>query len=155
MADDSYELCIRSLDEEMANFDKVVDRTDVAKDNLVTMTSHVLGNINLNDVKLEDPKSIDSFTKLASVALKAVDSKEATAKGRIAAKLKLQESRRSDGASEIVAQLYKQMQDGTYTPSVEGVTLETDGAEVDARFAHDNLPPIEEWETRMDPNDLS
>lgn len=153
---DSHDLVIRSLDEEMVHFDTVVDSTVHTKDLVAASTTKVFENIDLNDVRLSDPKSVDAYAKLAAIALKAQESKEATAKSRIAAKLKLNDSRRSDGASEIVAQMFKQMQDGTYSPPTdEQTTITQDEKAVAERFAHDNLPPIEEWETRMSAEDLS
>ena len=152
----SHDLVIRSLEEEMHNFDIVVDTTGSVKDSIAEITTRAFVGVNLDDVRISDPKSVAAFATLANTALKAVESKENTAKNRVVAKLKLQESKRSDGAAEIVAQMYRQMQDGTYSPdAVTETPLTSDEAALAERFAHDKIEDIPDWELRTDPNDLS
>lgn len=152
---DTAQLIIRSLDEEMVHFDKTVDSTEHMKRDIVQTTHRAFANVDLADVKLATPDAVNAFAKLAAVSMKAIELQENSARNRVTAKLKLQDSRRSDGAAEIVAQMFKQMQDGNYTPDLPTDNLATDADAVAARFTHDNLPPIEDWETRMSPDDLS
>lgn len=148
------DLIIRTLDEELADFDIVVDRTADHKRTLAHVTMQAVSKVDLDALNVDDPKSVEAFAKLTNAALKAVDAQETTSMRRVNAKLKLAESRRSDDVSEAVTALLSKMDTGDFTDNEVTTTLESDEQAVDARYTAEGMAEILEGELRADPKDL-
>ena len=156
MGMDTNDLIIRSLDEELVDFDDTVSRTSALKADVVSRTQQLFHRFNPDDVNLTEPSHVAAFAQAANTVLKAIDAQEITATRKVTAKLKLQESRRQDDVSAAVTNLYQLMKDGKYNPqeTVSG-TLEEDMSSLDSRYTAADIGEIPETELRRNPDNLS
>ena len=147
---------IKSLEDEYQDFDKTMKRTDDHRTFLLNVTRKALENIDLSKVNVENWRTTESFSNIATAYANAIDGVEKKATTQVSMKLKYKDSQRSDNASLAVRDLLEAINTGLNTVDKDTpITLEEQEALVEHRVTIDNLPPIEEWETKTDPNDLT
>lgn len=146
---------IKSLDEEYLDFDKKMEDIEEHRNYLLNKTRAVLENVNIDDISVHQGRSAENFANLVSSYNLAIQGVEKKSTNQVALKLKLKDSQRADNASEAVQLLLEKLNKGEdisdYVPTE---TLEQQAKIVEDRITIDNLPPIEEWEMKTDPNDL-
>ena len=146
------ERILRSLEEEYINYEDTVDELKDAKKALHEKLYKEVMSISSDSLDLHKGRSYENYTKMVAAVQQSFDSIEKTAINGISTKLKYKESQRADNTSEQVLQLLASIHEGKTDFSKE---LETQEKEIEDRFLAENLPPIEEWEKKTDPNDLS
>ena len=146
---------IKSLEDEYLDFDKKMDAMEEHRNYLLNKTRAVLENINVDDVSVNKGRSAENFANLVSSYNLAIQGIEKKSTNQVALKLKLKDSQRADNASESIQLLLEKLNRGEdISDYVPEQTLEEQAKLVEERITIDNLPPIETWETKTDPNDL-
>lgn len=150
-------VAIRTLEEDLSDFDKVVVQTGSIKHEITNIAMSALRRVSVDDMDLTNPDSVGNFAKLASTALKAVDAQEVTSTRRVQSKVKLSEVRRSDNVAEVVTDILVKMNSGDYTPEPATPTpsLADESAAVDNKYLELELPDIPDTVLRTNPDDLS
>ena len=154
---DLADLVIKSLEDEYKDFDKTMVKTNEHRQFLLDTTRKALENVDLAKVDIEKFRSIEGFANLVSAYSTAIDGVEKKAATQVTLKLKLKDSMRADNASLAVRDLLEMLNSGVdiEDSSELPLDLEEQSKLVEQRVTLDNLPPIEEWETKTDPNDLT
>lgn len=146
------ERILRTLEEEYIHYEDTVDELKDAKKALHEKLYKEVMSISSDSLDLHKGRSYENYTKMVQAVQQSFDSIEKTALNGITAKLKYKESQRADNTSEQVLQILSSIHEGKEDFTKE---LETQEKEIEERFLTDNLPPIEEWEKKTDPNDLN
>lgn len=154
MALDPKDLVIRGLAEEMYTFDEVITKTVSARDKVI---DKLVGFVDkFETINIADAEETSVKMGVINTTLRALADQEAASTRRVTAKLRHQESKRSDNTSENVIQLLKSIslsQNGANSmmPPIDlnGITLDLE------RSLREAGESISETELRMDPDDLS
>jgi len=151
MALDTKELMIRSLSEEMSNFDTTVDTTGMIRNKVISKLDSFVDQI--TEMDTSDPDKTMTGLSIINTTLRALSDQEAAATRRITAKLRHQESKRADNTSEQVSLLLRNMSLGN-TGTLPDIDLDGVSLNLERAF-RETGDFIDETELRSDPNDLS
>ncbi len=144
---------VRSLQEELGNFDQVIDQTAVTRQTIVTKLSGLLHH--LDSLPVDDDKRVSSVLAITNTTLKALDAQEASAVRRVNTKIKQQDQRRADNTAVQVTELLQRMSTGSGTGNEPlEINLDAESAALLEKFTLEGHA-ILETELRADPDDLS
>lgn len=147
-------LVIRSLEEELHNFDQVTDTTAPLREEVVNIAMAQVRRIDPTTIDPTDKDAVAATTAVIKTALAAIDSKESSAVRKINTKIKQADQKRADATSDLVVDLYKKMATGVTATPNGPIDLSADLSSIDSAFTLEG-GQISETELREDRDDLS
>lgn len=151
------EYLIRSLEQELENFDTVVDTTEARRADLTNRVTDLAKQaLTLTPEDLRDPKVVTAAMSILSTSMKALNDQEATATRRINAKIKQADQQRADATSDLVVDMLRRMGNGQLIepPKDTELNYTTIEGTIDSIML-DNSMEVLDAELRENPNDLS
>lgn len=150
MALDTKTMLIRSLSDEMVYFDAALDKTNEIRDRMIVKLDGFVEKI--KNLDADTPELTATNLSVITTTLRALSDQEAAAARRVTAKLRHQESKRTDNASE---QVVKLLQELSLNKMGIGPTIDLSDISVDLERAfRETGDSIDETELRADPSDM-
>lgn len=155
MSRDSREFVIRSLSEELYEFDTTLSHTTTIRNTVIEKLERTLEAIDA--VNLSDPDVATIQLGAINTTLKALSDQEASSTRRVTAKLRHQESIRDDKTSDKVVELMRAMARQRVSGDVDSFpAIDFDEvANAMCRSLEETGDLIKDTELRFDPDDLS
>lgn len=148
--DSVIEGSIRSFEQELAGFDRAVDKTSQIRADILDKLHQTVQGI--TSIDLNDGDDVNNKLSVINVTLKAAADMEASHVRRIATKRAYENQRSDDAMSRSIVDIFKQLAEER---SGQGIPSDEEEAKlIDARFEEDNQP-IMDTELRTDPDDIS
>ncbi len=155
MSIDSKAMVIKSLFEELYEFDITVDKTTKVRDTIINKLAKSVSSI--EDISTTDPDASIAQLGVINTTLRALSDQEAAMTRRVTTKIRHQENQRADNTSEQVVKLIQTIsnarsngQDSVYPPiDVNTICL---NLEQELLKVGDELL---DTELRVDPDDLT